>query len=704
MLPFPAFVVFASFVSFVAFVSFAAETVEGAPTDPTAPVPSPTRGAMTNAKPAAPKAASTPASKTAKPRPRIPAGFPALRDRYVKAFLNRYPVVATYLGAEGLDPALARAGARLRDLSPAGLRAERAEWMDIKAQLDRLDKKPLSEADAIDARVMEAQLAFLLRNLDRNLHERALDVTVVEPFRGVEWLLRSMTPAEAVSTGDPNATPAAAPALLGTKAEWDILAERLTAIPPYVKVAIQNMRRGATANGLPDRRLIRSTEDDSKKTAEYFEKELPATVQKAMPPSVPAEVKARVLAASAAAGTAYREFRQALIDLYFQGQSTLLRPEYDRDRFAIGDEEYTWALRNNLRIDKTPKELHAFGKKRVGETLVEMRALTQRVAKEKNFPSSEIGDVLLELSKDVPKDDAELLQSYRDTSRRLVDYGRQASLFEMPAGYTIDVASTPQPLRGTLTASYSPAPTFKKSGIGRFYVTPTGDDPLGLRLHPKALLATLAAHEGFPGHDYQGYFLKTRGTTISPVRSLTPGGVEESTSMWQDAMAMEGWALYAEQLVGEPRPGFPDGFYSLEERLFHLRERLFRAARVVVDTGIHTGFMRFDEAVYYFSKNVLFVKGEVTTDPAKNPDAAERAAVESVQKEIQRYAKWPTQAVTYFMGRTEILDLRAEVKAIEGNAFDEKRFHEELLGQGPIPPGYFREAVLRAARGRVKVE
>ena len=164
--------------------------------------------------------------------------------------------------------------------------------------------------------------------------------------------------------------------------------------------------------------------------------------------------------------------------------------------------------------------------------------------------------------------------------------------------------------------------------------------------------------------------------------------------MWEHAMATEGWALYAEEFAGLPRPDAP------EQRLFQLRSLAMRQARTVVDPGIHCGFMTFDEAVAYLARNVYFVKGPVSGDPKKNPDAFERASVETAEEEIYRYSKWPTQAVTYLLGRQAILDLKAEVKTIEGDRFDERRFHEEFLSFGTIPPALFHEALLAGARKR----
>jgi uncharacterized protein (DUF885 family) len=273
-------------------------------------------------------------------------------------------------------------------------------------------------------------------------------------------------------------------------------------------------------------------------------------------------------------------------------------------------------------------------------------------------------------------------------------------MFDLPADYRLDVVFTPAPLRGSTDAAYYPAPQFKKGGVGQFYVTPTGDDLSLLRDHSRAAVPSTAAHEGFPGHDWYYQFARALSASIPVVRWLLPGGVEDSLSMWQDALSSEGWALYVEQLVGEPREGAPEGFYTPEERLFQLQNQLLRDARVVVDTGLHCGFMSFDDAVTYLARNVRFVLGPVSTDPKANPSAAERAAVDGMRKAAFRYSKWPTQAITYFLGKAEILALREECRGIEGPSFSEKRFHEECLAEGQIPPGLFRDRLLAKARAR----
>lgn len=636
---------------------------------------------------------------TGKKKPPAPrrASFAAVRDGYVRTFLTRFPVVATYLGADGLDAGLAPLNGRLRDTSPAALRAERAEWEGTRASLARLDRSKLSPAERVDAEVMDAQLAFLLRNLDRRVHERALDAILEEPLRGTEWLLQGMTQT-GVST-------------FGTPAEWSQLEARVAAIPGYLDVALANVRRGAAGDAIPDRRMLRVSLDAATSTADYYDKTLPG---KAADWAGDAEAKRRVASASSAAAKAFRKFHDGLLALYFlppaektsAGAAPPVKLElataYDRDRFAAGEAAYAWALKNNLRIGKTPRELHAYGKTRVAETLGEMSVLARRIAAAKDWTDASLPAVFAKLSEDIPKSDAEMLSWYADACQRLVEFARKTGMFAPPADYRLEVIFTPLPLRDTIDAAYYPAPPFKKTGVGQFYVTPTGDDPVKLRAHARAAIADLAAHEGFPGHDWYYKLMQSRGPDISPVRWLTPGGVEDSTSMWEDSMSSEGWALYCEQLVGEARPGFPDGFYTPEERLFQLQNQLLRDVRVVVDTGIHCGYMSFDDAVGYFARNVQFVKGPISTDPAVNPSEVERADVEMSRKALYRYSKWPTQAITYHLGKAAILELREETRRIEGVKFDERRFHEAFLTQGSIPPGYFGEIVLEEARSRTR--
>ena len=144
-------------------------------------------------------------------------------------------------------------------------------------------------------------------------------------------------------------------------------------------------------------------------------------------------------------------------------------------------------------------------------------------------------------------------------------------------------------------------------------------------------------------------------------------------------------------LVGEPQPGAPDGFYTPEERLYQLKWQALRDARVRIDTGLHTGRMSFDEAVAYYLVNVEFLP-EACSGGDKDPVKA--AACNAARRAIYRYSKWPTQAITYQLGKRDILDLRDEMRRRLHQRFSLRDFHERFLSSGTIPAGYFRDALL----------
>ncbi len=609
--------------------------------------------------------------------------FDALRKRYVKVFFQQFPVVSTYLGASGLDPALEPLDGALRDYRDSSLTREAGIWNELSGRVRRVNRAKLSSRDRVDLDVMAAQLAFLSRNLAERRHEKALDVSLEEPFRGVDLLLLSRTP-------QPGGTP-------GTPGEWQRIAERTEAIPAYLETALTATRAGVARGpaSTPDRRVITVAVAAAEETARYFETTLKERVAQA--PN-----RDRLERAAALASAAFRKYRDGLVSTFYEKDGKTLTKAFDVDRYALGEKDYTWILTNSLGEKRTPEELFRYGHDEVAKTLFAMTNLAASIAKARGFSDSTLPGVLAKLSDDVPSGDAEMLRWYRESCMRLVDYGRKTGLFAPPESYRLEVVETPLPLRATTTAAYYPAPAFKKTGVGQFYVTPTGDDPLALREHARPAVASLAAHEGFPGHDWHYQFLRANAAQVSPLRWLLPGGIEESTSMWADSFLVEGWALYTEELVGDPRPGYPKGFYTDEERLFALQNQLLRDVRVVVDIGIHTDRMSFDDAVTYFAKNVPFVKGAVSTDEKRNPSAEERASVASAEKALLRYSKWPVQAITYNLGKAAIKSLKAEVRRIEGKDFDERRFHEEMLLEGTIPVGLFRDAFLERVAERMK--
>ena len=158
-------------------------------------------------------------------------------------------------------------------------------------------------------------------------------------------------------------------------------------------------------------------------------------------------------------------------------------------------------------------------------------------------------------------------------------------------------------------------------------------------------------------------------------------------------MATEGWGLYAEELMADATADRQYGFYSAGEYLYELQGQLLRGARVRIDVGIHTGRMTFDEAMNYFTEHVNFYPGacaRATSDPAA------KAVCDGAQRAIYRYSKWPTQAITYNLGKNAIAALREAYRSRRGGAYAAREFHERFMRMGTIPPGYFRDLFLAA--------
>lgn len=620
-------------------------------------------------------------------------------NAYVLEFLRRNPTVNTYLGGGGLDASLKEVDGKLRDHSIAALEAEDKWLKETLEKLEKIDEKTISPALAIDRNVALAQTRFLLhQHQERRYQERALDTYIDEPFRAVDWQLQGMT-----QTGEKS---------YGTTEEWKLLINRLGEVPKYLKVAQEQLEAGVKANNTPDYRMLRRNGvDTSESNAKYFEAEIPKIASERISGPERDELLKKLTESAKSAATAYRELKDYVAKTFFDDLNAKneagLKAQFRGDRFMMGEKEYNWAIKNNLKIDKSAAELYEEAWPIVQATRDEMIKLAREIGQQKNLKLPEDGPaavnaVIEELSKDYPKSDAEMVNWYKEAAFRLVDYSRKTGIFDVPNDYKLEVVETPPPLQSSIDgAAYYPAPPFKNSGVGRFYVSTTNNDVAKLKANNRASIADLSAHEGFPGHDWNYKVMTQYRDRISPVRWLTAGAVEDSSSMWQDSMASEGWGLYSEALMAEPQADSPNGFYTLEEKLYQLQGKLYRDLRVRIDTGIHIGKMKYDEAVDLFSEIVDFQPGSCQSAEALKNDA-KRASCDSSEKAIFRYSKWPTQAITYRIGKDQIFALRAEANKLLGDKFSPKAFHILFMQYGTIPPPYFRAELLKELKEKTK--
>ena len=604
-------------------------------------------------------------------------GFAELRDEFFRQQLILNPVTSTALGGEAWDPRLAVLDGRLRNYSPDALEDEEDDYRDLTRGHLTIDSVLLSPQGRVDHALMGAQLAFLGYQLDRRYHERSVDTYVAEPFRGVDWQIQQMR-----LVGDNQ---------LGDQDEWEMVAERLAAVPNYLAVARANLEAGIASGNMPDRRMVRFDGiDGSRANAAYFRSTLPARARVDLGDRqfAPAMTE-RVANAGAAAARAYDQFASWMASAY---------PLDERaNRFALGEAAYEWRVRTVFREERSANELFEYGDQQVEEYTERMAEVAERLLRERGIavPRGTAEDrawsirrVMDDLAAESPENDEQLFAWYRQTAQRAVAYGSEREMFDIPSDYEVEILPTPPVLRSTIDAAYYPAPPLKDTGVGRFYLTPTGNVAALLRQHSRASVADTAIHEVFPGHDWHFQYMREHRDEIPNLRWLTPGAVEDSSSMWSDSMALEGWALYAEELMAQQAPGRPYGFYDAGEYLYQLQGQLLRAARVHLDVGLHTGRLSFDDAVTYYTTHVDFMP-DACVRAASDPLA--QAVCDGARRAIYRYSKWPTQAITYNLGKNDIISLHERYRSRRGSGYSAREFHERFMRMGPIPVGYFRD-------------
>jgi uncharacterized protein (DUF885 family) len=215
-------------------------------------------------------------------------------------------------------------------------------------------------------------------------------------------------------------------------------------------------------------------------------------------------------------------------------------------------------------------------------------------------------------------------------------------------------------------AYVAPAP-FEAGREGFLWVTPPDDAAPAetrahmLQDHMRPAIPATVAHEAYPGHHLQ-----------LSVACNIPSRVRRSSAT---SVLVEGWAFYCEELMAEQ-----SYYQDARCRVLQLKDVLWRASRVVIDVGLHTRGMTVDQAA------------AMLTEVA-------RLEPPNARVEVLRYTRMPTQPMSYAVGRQAILDLRETIRRSRGDAFDLKRFHDELLSYGSIPIALIRNRMLAASSG-----
>lgn len=322
--------------------------------------------------------------------------------------------------------------------------------------------------------------------------------------------------------------------------------------------------------------------------------------------------------------------------------------------FAVGKELFDEILREDHMVSYDADELLDTGWRLFEDTITQMNAVAAQID-----PSKSVKELLEESKQHHPTADG-LLDAYRQKMAEAKQFVIDHGIVTIPEGESIRIEPTPQFQRPIIPyAAYQMPGFLEEAQEGIFIVTPVDEqaDPEAaekkLRGHPWADIPVTALHEAYPGHHLQ---LVASNQIESLPRKF--GGFLSS-------LFIEGWAFYCEELMEQL--GFID---QPIQKLARLQAQLWRAARIILDSSLHTKGMHVDEAI-----NFLVERAELEPDDAK--------------AEVRRYTMTPTQPQSYLMGKLQILDIVAEYKRRYPEA-SMRQMHDDILNSGSLPPKLMR--------------
>ena len=329
---------------------------------------------------------------------------------------------------------------------------------------------------------------------------------------------------------------------------------------------------------------------------------------------------------------------------------TALQPRATHDagvwRLPQGADYYAFGLRYHTTTDRTADDIHQLGLDQVAE----ITARIDTILRGQGMSQGSVGRRIRALGDEkrfiYPNTEAGKAQLLSDLNAQIVALDRRLpEVFGTLPKAKVEVKRVPTYIEAGAPGGYYQTPTLDGSRPGAYYINLRDTAEW-----PKWSLPTLTYHEATPGHHLQSVLaLEAEGLPLL------------RRNMWFAAYG-EGWALYAEQLADELGMYRDDPF----GRVGYLQSLLFRAARLVVDTGLHHKRWSREQAIRWM------------TDATGDQESA-------ITTEVERYCVWPGQATSYKVGHTEWVRLREDAKRRLGARFDIRRFHDAALLSGAMP-------------------
>ncbi|WP_036060324.1 DUF885 domain-containing protein [Leptospira weilii] len=309
-----------------------------------------------------------------------------------------------------------------------------------------------------------------------------------------------------------------------------------------------------------------------------------------------------------------------------------------------GDAYYSHELKKHTTTELNPEQIHNIGLSEVSRIQNEMKTILKNLGKNQSIPNA-----MSELRKDsrflFPDNEKGKLQALEEYKKILKDSEEKSKslFFKMPES-KVEVDRIPVFKEKTAPGAYYDEPALDGSRPGIFYANLRDTKEI-----PKFGMKTLTYHETIPGHHLQ----------IAIMQELK--GLPRFRNTTTFTAYVEGWALYAERLAKDY-----DFFQDPYSDLGRLQAELFRAVRLVVDTGLHYKRWTRERAISYMTQNTGMAPKDVTA-------------------EIERYIVYPGQACSYKIGMLKILELREKVKIHKKKTFDIREFHSAVLDSGSLP-------------------
>ena len=349
-----------------------------------------------------------------------------------------------------------------------------------------------------------------------------------------------------------------------------------------------------------------------------------------------------------------KEYIQNVLNPTYQELYDFLINEYlpeSRDTIGISDvpngkEWYEYLARYHTTTNLTPDEIHEIGLREVAKIRAEMEGIIEQVGWEGDFNS------FLQYLRTDPRfyyeTGEELLQAYRAMSKEIDAY--MPTLFNKLPRAPYGVIPIPMESAPFTTTAYYNAPSEGRPGYyyANLYMP---------EVRPKYEIPVLSVHEAVPGHHHQ----------ISLAQEME--NVPNFRKYLSITAFVEGWGLYSEQL-GESMGIYDDPY----DKFGQLTYDMWRAVRLVVDTGMHYKNWSREDAVNLFLENTAKTE-------------------QDINNEVDRYIAWPGQALAYKIGQLKIMELRDKSKEALGDDFDIKDFHDHILSFGSIPLNILEEKV-----------